>query len=557
MVLIKQNSRIHSRNRTRVNRLISYVIPRQNIKQINIHQKLNNNNIIMSQVKVLERKPRYVRINTLIKKLDEAIEDFQDEGYIFIPRSCTYHEYLDVLSTLDGWKFTQDYHIPELLVFASGTTFYDHLGYKNGAIILQDKASCLPAYLLNPESGSNVLDMCAAPGMKTTHLAAIIDNKGKVFSVERCQRRYEILCNQVSTTHANCVETMNVDAMTLNENKCPDVEYILVDPSCSGSGMQRFTFEGEQSKCAPGRLRSLQSFQVHLLRHALTKFSKVKRVVYSTCSIYPEENEMVVDEVLTNVGDAYKLVPVMTLLNDGWINLSSNEFKCKDNCLYAKPEVDYCNGFFVAVFERNFDVPLPEGRNKNKGLKRNAQDDCDEVDIKEEQSNDVQIDDNGKNLTVKVEESDEPVKKKRKKNKNKCNEVITQEVADEKLKEEDNADVTSKKKIKKEKKIDKSSGDNVDEQEIDINSNEMDIVSKKKHKKKKKDKINEEELIINNENEIISMEIEESNVSSKKKKHKKNKKDSNEGTIIEEGVDEDSTSKKKHKKKKKAKSDIE
>lgn len=117
-------------------------------------------------------------------------------------------------------------------------------------------------------------------------------------------------------------------------------------------------------KCAPGRLRSLQSFQIMLLRKALHCFPAAKRVVYSTCSIYPEENEMVIDEILNIIGNAYKLVPVKDVLNGNWVNLSSNEFQCKDNCLYAKPEFDMCNGFFVAILERNTDVPLPEYRRK-------------------------------------------------------------------------------------------------------------------------------------------------------------------------------------------------
>lgn len=75
----------------------------------------------------------------MTNKVDEAIEDFQEEGYTFLPRSNSYNEYLDVLSTLDGWVFTQDFHIPELLAFSPGTTFYNHPGYASGAIILQDK----------------------------------------------------------------------------------------------------------------------------------------------------------------------------------------------------------------------------------------------------------------------------------------------------------------------------------------------------------------------------------------------------------------------------------
>lgn len=108
-----------------------------------------------------------------------------------------------------------------------------------------------------------------------------------------------------------------------------------------------------------GRLKNLQAFQVFLLRHALLNFPTVKGVVYSTCSINREENEDVIDEILTNVGDAYELVSIEKLLKKDWINYSSNYSGCKKKCIYTKPEIDLCNGFFVALFKRNFDVPLP------------------------------------------------------------------------------------------------------------------------------------------------------------------------------------------------------
>lgn len=117
-------------------------------------------------------------------------------------------------------------------------------------------------------------------------------------------------------------------------------------------------------KCDPQRLKQLQAFQVFILRHALLNFPNVKRIVYSTCSIYPEENEQVIDEILENVQGAYKLSPVKDLLNQNWLNFSSKKYNCSDKCLYANSVTDLCNGFFVAVFERNFDVPLPEYKRK-------------------------------------------------------------------------------------------------------------------------------------------------------------------------------------------------
>ncbi|XP_076243549.1 nop2/Sun-like domain containing protein 5 [Calliopsis andreniformis] len=323
----------------------------------------------LSQVKDVEalqlptqtvRKPRYVRVNTLLLPLSKAIAYFQEEGWSLQPKCSTYAAHLAAVKNLSKPKFMQDFHVPELLVFPPNTTFHNHLGYKNGEIVLQDKASCLPSQLLNPESGSVVLDMCAAPGMKTSHLAAMMKNNGKLYAVEVDTRRYATLCEQMKLTSSSCVETINKDALTLEAKEYSDVEYILVDPTCSGSGMINRQMVKGKEEYSEQRLKQLQAFQVFLLRHALLNFPNVKRVVYSTCSKHAEENEQVVDEILDNVQDAYKLVSVKSLLKDNWINYSSKNYKCSDKCLYAKSNVDLCNDFFVAVFERNSSVPLPD-----------------------------------------------------------------------------------------------------------------------------------------------------------------------------------------------------
>lgn len=97
----------------------------------------------------------------------------------------------------------------------------------------------MPVQILNPTPGSTVLDMCAAPGMKTTQLAAMINNEGTVYAVEFDQKRYETMNKMIELTGASCVKTLNKDVITVTSKECPDVEYVLVDPSCSGSGRQK------------------------------------------------------------------------------------------------------------------------------------------------------------------------------------------------------------------------------------------------------------------------------------------------------------------------------
>ncbi|XP_060529726.1 probable E3 ubiquitin-protein ligase bre1 isoform X2 [Cylas formicarius] len=212
------------------------------------------------------------------------------------------------------------------------------------------KTSCLPAHILNPVPGSVVLDMCAAPGMKTTQLAAMLSNDGTIYAVERDARRYKTLEKIVGTSGATCVRTINNDILACTNTEFPEVKYILVDPSCSGSGMtDRLEFHEEQSKA---RLEKLAGFQIKILRTALTRYPNVERVVYSTCSTYPEENEDVVRQVLeTNY--VFKLMDAKKLVDENWLSYGSSDYgDIGKFCLYAKPDKDFTNGFFVAVFER-------------------------------------------------------------------------------------------------------------------------------------------------------------------------------------------------------------
>ncbi|XP_012251799.2 28S rRNA (cytosine-C(5))-methyltransferase [Athalia rosae] len=493
--------------------------------------------------KLKVEKPRYVRVNTLSMSVDEAIESFRQEGWRPLYRSKDYPTFIEAVSNLSGMAFIQDIHIPELLVFPPKTQFYDHPGYTSGSIILQDKASCLPAYLLNPQPGSTVLDMCAAPGMKTSHLAAMLQNEGKVYAVEVDKRRYETLCSIVETTNSYCVETINADVLTLNENQCPDVEYILVDPSCSGSGMvDRQDIDFANEKCAPGRLRNLQSFQVLILRHALLHFSKAKRIVYSTCSIYPEENEQVVDDVLSQIENAYRLIPARTLMDDNWSNYSSMEFNCKDNCLYAKSETDLSNGFFVAVFERNFDVPLPEIKRRPK--KSETADD----DNKKE--TDPVLAEN-----CEAEEERVPSSKKNKKKKKETivmNDFNGEENKNVKLKSDeeiiDDRDKPTK-KVKRSKKI-ADNRENEHAENSEINCGE-EIPSKEQKKTSRKRTLDGERVEVAENNDL--QEMTEIKIKKKKKKCKKSRsdvKDSDSERVIEVET-ENSLSKKKANKSKK------
>ncbi|EGI62648.1 PREDICTED: probable 28S rRNA (cytosine-C(5))-methyltransferase [Acromyrmex echinatior] len=432
------------------------------------------------------KRPRYVRVNTLLLSVEKAISLFQEDGWQLLPKSTTYSSYLQSLSQLSEPYFIQDLHIPEMLAFPPSTIFHNHEGYRGGKLILQDKASSLPVHLLNPISGSTVLDMCAAPGMKATHVAAKLQNNGTIYAVEIDAKRFKTLLTQLEKTHALCVEPLNQDVLTLNSKLYSHVEYILVDPTCSGSGIVDRPKQSEMDGMPElKRLKNLQSFQVYLLRYALFNFPNAKRIIYSTCSLHPEENEEVVDEVLANVGNAYRLLPVRQLLKNNWTNFSSKKYNCGDLCLYSKPNDDFCNGFFVAVFERNFDVTLPKCKLKG-GNEYN-------MNLTETNLN-IKKDDMAKTFAHQQEKCEKKKKKKKKKKEEK--EVIS--ISDEQMKI--SADIVEFEVLDIDSKIKAKSKNEVEKMDIcndsfnfnkalngskDIQKETLDIMETKKSKKKK------------------------------------------------------------------------
>ncbi|XP_025417729.1 probable 28S rRNA (cytosine-C(5))-methyltransferase [Sipha flava] len=295
-------------------------------------------------------KPRFFRVNTLLTTLEDVLKKLSDLKFKKFKTPKTYAEFLELIKSdkFKGNCFVIDIHIKDLLVFNSKVKFYNLEDYNNGLLIVQDKASCLAAHLLNPEPDSTVLDMCAAPGMKTSHLAALMQNKGKLYAVDRCKERFNVLQNILEKYGVKNVETFNMDALTFPYYD--DVKYILVDPSCSGSGIvdrvrNDPTLKNEHFK---KRLKKLANVHAQLLNHALKSYPNLKRLVYSTCSTNPEENEAVVDEALS-VNGKFKLLNCTKMLK-GWTNKGAPGYDCSEMCLNAVSNVDCTNGFFIAVF---------------------------------------------------------------------------------------------------------------------------------------------------------------------------------------------------------------
>lgn len=178
-----------------------------------------------------------------------------------------------------------------------------------------------------------------------------------VYAIENHPHRYNKLHSYMQLTNSTCVETMLADAKTIRIKK---VNYILVDANSSYSGI----FYKRPKDGLAKRLKKNYLTACKLLLHALCDFPDVKRVVFASCSKYLEEGEKVVEHVIRGLGNSYQILDVKQLLWNQWFALGENQTYCgsfpfASQCLRTNPESDKCHGYFIAVFERNPEVPIP------------------------------------------------------------------------------------------------------------------------------------------------------------------------------------------------------
>ncbi|GAA5927413.1 hypothetical protein JCM3775_002539 [Rhodotorula graminis] len=336
---------------------------------------------------------RWMRVNTLRWSVEAAVEWFEKGGWEM------FEEVEEMLAAAQSKPkvFALDAHIEPLLALPAAVSLPTISAYQDGRLLAQDKASCMPAWVLltpaladaedraaaraageiGPDEdlpkrgkGLRVLDATAAPGNKTTMAAALIagdEINGKVTACERDQGRFKVLKDMLKRADAKNVQPMNVDFLSLkpDDPKLKNVTHLLVDPSCSGSGIpSRLDHlipsapEAEQL----ARIKALSNFQMAIVSHAL-RFSGAVRVVYSTCSIWEQEDERVVMRVLAKKefrDMGWRLAPrdevMPTWERRGRVAACGGDETIADSVVRCLPE-DGTNGFFVACFVKDENAP--------------------------------------------------------------------------------------------------------------------------------------------------------------------------------------------------------
>ncbi|MGE5577917.1 MAG: RsmB/NOP family class I SAM-dependent RNA methyltransferase [Syntrophothermus sp.] len=171
--------------------------------------------------------------------------------------------------------------------------------YQAGRLYLQSLSSMIPPLVLDPRPGERILDMTAAPGSKTTQMAMMMQNAGYILANDANKLRVERLKYNVALQGAGIVEVSLADGRTLGEKHPEQFDRVLLDAPCSGEGLFSADDPRSYRHWSLKEVGKLSSLQKKLFSSAFQALKPGGTLVYSTCTLSPEENEMVVDWALS------------------------------------------------------------------------------------------------------------------------------------------------------------------------------------------------------------------------------------------------------------------
>ncbi len=226
-----------------------------------------------------EIRPFSLRANTLRISREGLLENLSDNGVAGEPT-----------------RFS-----PDGIILKEMHTYAD-LNFAHGLFAVQDEASQLITYLLDPKPGQRVLDACAAPGGKTSHIAQCMQDKGQIIAVEKDPKRTVSLEENLKTLGIGSVKIINADINSLKDTAMGKFDKILLDAPCSSIGVIRKNPDIKY-KYTASDLSNNRTKQLKLLNTASCFLAETGSLVYSVCSTEPEEGEQVVLEFLKTATD--------------------------------------------------------------------------------------------------------------------------------------------------------------------------------------------------------------------------------------------------------------
>ncbi len=284
-----------------------------------------------------ELKPQpVIRCNYLRISCSALVESLSKLGFVLEPLSwCSY-----------CYRVVEHPHSPSI-----GAT---HQYFKGFYFVYRDAPSTIPPIIQAPKPGDTVLDMCAAPGGKATHLLQLMNDRGLLVANDKARSRIPVLLSHLYRMGFKSFIVLNDDGRNLPQYLANAFDSVLVDAPCSAEGGIMFD-PSRKTRTPPHELAKLVAREIELLEAAIELAKPGGVIVYATCSIAPEENEYVVSRVLREYRGIVRVEPIGIEgpWSQGLRYFRDLEFEPDvARCIRIWPHIHYMEGFFICKIRR-------------------------------------------------------------------------------------------------------------------------------------------------------------------------------------------------------------
>ncbi len=226
--------------------------------------------------------------------------------------------------------------------------------YKKGFLYIQNLSSMIPALVLNPQPDEKILDIAAAPGSKTTQIATLMKNTGELTANDLSYKRLFKLKENLNQMGVTNTKVLNLPGESFWKNLPEYFDRTLVDVPCSMEGRIKIDDPKTYTDWSTKKIKQLSKLQKYLLRSAISATKVGGTIVYSTCTLSPEENEEVVEWVIKKTPSALSVEPITmpnVPLQKSLTSWRKKKFTYTANCMRVFPS-ETMEGFFIAKIKK-------------------------------------------------------------------------------------------------------------------------------------------------------------------------------------------------------------